>query len=140
MIVRREHLHPGAQRSLFPSLQYRYWGHYIDADGDPVELDSGRAIVRIIDGWPTAGDLLTAHHRINAIIGPHDQPVLPAADTRVTPRAQRQGLKLAPGSSTTCRHDPWLTQLARLPFLRDEEFDRQQYARSTTHAVTRFRS
>jgi len=33
MIVRREHLHPGAQRSLFPSTIFRYWGHYTDADG-----------------------------------------------------------------------------------------------------------
>ena len=40
MIVRREHLHQGAQRSLFPSLQYRYWGHYTDAAGTPVELDA----------------------------------------------------------------------------------------------------
>ena len=147
LIVRREHLHPGAQRSLFPSLQYRYWGHYTDAAGNPVELDhhmrqhahvedhikrlkdsglerfpfanldanrawlqlvctgadlvrwfqelvctgplataepkrlrwtlwhtparivrrAGRTIVRIIDGWPTAGDLLNSHTRINAI-------------------------------------------------------------------------
>jgi hypothetical protein len=40
LIVRREQLHPGAQRSLFPSLLHRYWGHYTDADGDPVELDA----------------------------------------------------------------------------------------------------
>ena len=40
LIVRREHLHEGAQRSLFPSLQYRYWGHYTDAGGTPVELDA----------------------------------------------------------------------------------------------------
>ena len=40
LIVRREHLHEGAQRSLFPSLQYRYWGHYTDADGTPVDLDA----------------------------------------------------------------------------------------------------
>jgi hypothetical protein len=39
LIVRREPLHPGAQHSLFPSLEYRYWGHYTDQDGDPVELD-----------------------------------------------------------------------------------------------------
>ena len=39
LIVRREPLHPGVQHSLFPSLQYRYWGHYSDQDGDPVELD-----------------------------------------------------------------------------------------------------
>jgi len=39
LIVRREPLHPGAQHSLFPSLEYRYWGHYSDQDGDPVELD-----------------------------------------------------------------------------------------------------
>jgi hypothetical protein len=41
LIVRREPLHPGAQGSLFPSLQFRYWGHYTDGDGDvdPVTLD-----------------------------------------------------------------------------------------------------
>jgi hypothetical protein len=37
--VRREPLHPGAQQSLFPSMMFRYWGHYTDAAGDPVELD-----------------------------------------------------------------------------------------------------
>jgi len=40
LIVRREHLHQGAQRSLFPSLCYRYWGHYTDNTGTPVELDA----------------------------------------------------------------------------------------------------
>ena len=39
LIVRREPLHPGAQRSLFPSTEYRYWGFYTDQPGDPVELD-----------------------------------------------------------------------------------------------------
>ena len=39
LVVRREPLHPGAQQTLFPSLAYRYWGHYTDADGDPVSLD-----------------------------------------------------------------------------------------------------
>jgi hypothetical protein len=39
LIVRREPLHPGAQRSLFPSLEFRYWGFYTDAEGTPVELD-----------------------------------------------------------------------------------------------------
>ncbi len=39
LVVRREPLHPGAQRSLFPSLDYRYWGFYTDQDGDPRELD-----------------------------------------------------------------------------------------------------
>jgi hypothetical protein len=147
MIVRREQLHQGAQRSLFPSLLYRYWGHYTDATGSPVELDAhmrdhahvedhikrlkdsglerfpftnldanrawlqlvclsadlvrwfqqlcctgqlataepkrlrwtlwhtpariirraGRTIIRIIDGWPTTGDLLQAHERISAL-------------------------------------------------------------------------
>jgi len=147
LIVRREHLHQGAQRSLFPSLCYRYWGHYTDADGTPVELDAhmrdhahvedhikrlkdsglerfpftdldanrawmqlvclaadlvrwfqhlcctgqlaaaapkrlrwslwhtpariirraGNDIVRIIDGWPTADDLVDAHQRITAL-------------------------------------------------------------------------
>ena len=39
LIVRREPLHPGAQQTLFPALDYRYWGHYTDATGDPVTLD-----------------------------------------------------------------------------------------------------
>jgi hypothetical protein len=39
LIVRREPLHPGAQRSLFPSHEFRYWGFYTDHDGDPVSLD-----------------------------------------------------------------------------------------------------
>lgn len=147
LIVRRERLHEGAQRSLFPDHNFRYWGHYTDADGDPVALDAdmrdhahvedhikrlkdsglerfpfsdldanrawlqlvctaadlvrwfqhlcltgplaaaepkrlrwtlwhtparivhraGRTIVRIIDGWPTTGELLNAHRQITAI-------------------------------------------------------------------------
>jgi hypothetical protein len=39
LIVRREPLHPGAQRSLFPALDYRYWGFYTNCHGDPVQLD-----------------------------------------------------------------------------------------------------
>lgn len=40
LIVRREPLHPGAQTTLFPSLDYRYWGHYTDGAGDPAVLDA----------------------------------------------------------------------------------------------------
>ncbi|MGH9258888.1 MAG: IS1380 family transposase [Acidimicrobiales bacterium] len=40
LIVRREPLHPGAQHSLFPSTEFRYWGHYTDQPGDPVTLDA----------------------------------------------------------------------------------------------------
>jgi hypothetical protein len=40
LIIRREPLHPGAQRSLFPSLEFRYWGFYTDAEGTAVELDA----------------------------------------------------------------------------------------------------
>ena len=39
LIVRREPLHPGAQQSLFPSLEFRYWGHYTDQDGELVGRD-----------------------------------------------------------------------------------------------------
>jgi len=39
LIVRREPLHPGAQRSLFPSHEFRYWGFYTDQEGDPVDHD-----------------------------------------------------------------------------------------------------
>lgn len=40
LIVRREPLHPGAQQTLFPSANFRYWGHYTDQAGDPVTLDA----------------------------------------------------------------------------------------------------
>lgn len=40
LIVRREPRHPGAQKSLFPSLEFRYWGHYTDQAGDAVTLDT----------------------------------------------------------------------------------------------------
>jgi hypothetical protein len=38
-IIRREPLHPGAQRSLFPSMEFRYWGFYTDCADTPVQLD-----------------------------------------------------------------------------------------------------
>ena len=40
LIVRREPLHPGAQTSLLPDLDYRFWGHYTDQKGDPATLDA----------------------------------------------------------------------------------------------------
>lgn len=40
LIVRREPRHPGAQQSLFPSEAFRYWGHYTDQTGTPIELDT----------------------------------------------------------------------------------------------------
>jgi Transposase DDE domain group 1 len=40
LIVRREPRHPGAQTSLFPNLEFRYWGHYTDQAGDPATLDA----------------------------------------------------------------------------------------------------
>ena len=47
-IARREPLHPGAQRSLFDSSNWRYCGFYTDAAGDPAELDAHhRAHARI---------------------------------------------------------------------------------------------
>lgn len=50
LIVRREPLHPGAQQSLFPALEHRYWGHWTDGDGDPVALDVAmRAHARVED-------------------------------------------------------------------------------------------
>jgi hypothetical protein len=38
-IVRREPLHPGAQTSLFPSLEYRFWGQFTDRAGSAVDAD-----------------------------------------------------------------------------------------------------
>ena len=40
LIVRREPRHAGAQRSLFPSDAYRYWGHWTDHAGGAVALDA----------------------------------------------------------------------------------------------------
>ena len=39
LIVRREPLHPGAQRTLFDSPNWRYWGFLTDAAGDAAQLD-----------------------------------------------------------------------------------------------------
>lgn len=39
LVVRREPLHPGAQRSLFPSMDYRYYGFYTNLDGEAIEVD-----------------------------------------------------------------------------------------------------
>ena len=47
-IARREPHHPGAQRTLFDSEQWRYRGFYTDADGNPAQLDAHmRAHARI---------------------------------------------------------------------------------------------
>ena len=40
LIIRREPLHQGAQTSLFPSWENRYWGHYTDQAGEPATLDA----------------------------------------------------------------------------------------------------
>ena len=39
LIIRRQPLHPGAQTTLLPDLEYRFWGHYTDQEDDPAELD-----------------------------------------------------------------------------------------------------
>ncbi len=50
LIIRRQPKHPGAQTSLLPDLEYRFWGHYTDQDGDPDELDrSMRAHANVED-------------------------------------------------------------------------------------------
>ena len=48
LIVRREPKHAGAQRSLFPSDDYRYWGHWTDNKADPAHSDADiRAHARV---------------------------------------------------------------------------------------------
>ena len=48
LIVRREPLHPGAQRSLFPAFEYRYWGHWTDSHMAAPETDADmRAHARV---------------------------------------------------------------------------------------------
>ncbi len=50
LIIRRQPKHPGTQTTLLPDLEYRFWGHYTDQDGDPVELDrSMRAHAHVED-------------------------------------------------------------------------------------------
>ena len=39
LVIRREPLHPGAQRSLFDSEAYRYWGHWTDSKAAAPESD-----------------------------------------------------------------------------------------------------
>ena len=39
LVIRRQPKHPGAQTTLLPDLDYRFWGHYTDLEGDPTELD-----------------------------------------------------------------------------------------------------
>ena len=39
LVARREPRHPGAQRSLFPSDHFRYWGFPADQQGHPTALD-----------------------------------------------------------------------------------------------------
>lgn len=39
LIIRRQPNHPGAQTTLLPDLDYRFWGHYTDSDANPVDLD-----------------------------------------------------------------------------------------------------
>ncbi len=40
LVVRREPRHPGAQRSLFASDNWRYWGHWTDQGGPAAERDA----------------------------------------------------------------------------------------------------
>ena len=40
LIMRREPLHQGAQRSLFPSDDWRYWGHWTNLEGSPAARDA----------------------------------------------------------------------------------------------------
>ena len=40
LIVRREPRHPGAQRSLFGSDNWRYWGHWTDQGASAVDCDA----------------------------------------------------------------------------------------------------
>jgi hypothetical protein len=39
LIIRRQPKHPGTRTSLLPDLEYQFWGHYTDQQGDPAELD-----------------------------------------------------------------------------------------------------
>jgi hypothetical protein len=53
-VIRREPLHQGAQRSLLPSMEFRYVAFYTDLEGDPVSLD---VQMRATPTWsPTSSD------------------------------------------------------------------------------------
>ncbi len=50
LIMRREPRHQGAQRSLFPSDDWRYWGHWTNLAGSPAARDEDmRAHARVED-------------------------------------------------------------------------------------------
>ena len=49
LIVRREPRHRGAQRSLFPSDAWRYWGHWTDQPGSAAACDARRRAHAVVE-------------------------------------------------------------------------------------------
>jgi len=49
LIVRRERLHPGAQRSLFPSMDFRCWVSYTGCDGVPRDLGATMRVLAYVE-------------------------------------------------------------------------------------------
>ena len=101
LIMRREPLHPGAQTSLFPDLEFRYWGHDTDGDLAPVDADVFIHGARARRGPRPSAQKLRA--RAVPVQRPRRQPrlarpglrrsrpgsMVPAALTRRAPRRRR---------------------------------------------------
>lgn len=97
LIVRREPLHPGAQQTLFPSENYRYGGHYADADGDPAVLDAHiRAHARVED-----------HIRRLKTPAPNDSPSPPSAPTGTGWLWSASPTPSSAGSKPSAAAGPW---------------------------------
>ena len=98
LIVRREPLHLGAQTSLLPDLEYRFWGHYTDQDGDPATLDRQmRAHAHVEDHigrLKDSGLVAVPVHRLRRqrgvascrVLGSGPGPLVPAALCHRAPR------------------------------------------------------
>ena len=48
--MRREPRHPGAQRSLFASDEWRYWGHWTDQEGSAADCDATMRAHAVVEG------------------------------------------------------------------------------------------
>ena len=128
LVVRREPRHPGAQRSLFPSDNFRYWGLFTDQTGDAAHLDrlmrshadvdnavcrlnhSGLARMPFTDWHPNSAWAALAMTGL-ALVGRFQNACLTAALRRAAPKRLRRQLRHLPALVChTARH-----VLLRLP-------------------------
>ena len=102
LIVRREPRHPGAQRSLFPSDNWRYWGHWTDQGGPAATRDAHMRAHAVVEDHIAAlkdaglsrlpfGDFYAnAAWVALRVLGAHPRRVVPTTRLRRRPRQSRR--------------------------------------------------